>query len=41
MFVHVGSITNKDTYCSEKKMAQLERMTMGSRQYPSTLATQP
>lgn len=27
--------------CSEKKTAQLDKMTMGSKQYPSTLATQP
>lgn len=30
-----------NTYCSEKKTAQLDKMTMGSKQYPSTLATQP
>lgn len=38
--VRVGSIS-PDTYCSEKKTAQLDKMTMGSKQYPSTLATQP
>lgn len=38
--VHAGSISIH-TYCSEKKTAQLDRMTIGSKQYPSTLATQP
>lgn len=38
--VHVGSIST-DTYCNEKKIAQLDKMIMGSKQYPRTLATQP
>lgn len=40
-WVGVYQLAHAETYCNEKKMALLERMTMGSRQYPSTLATQP
>lgn len=29
------------THCKEKRTPKLERMIMGRRQYPSTLATQP